>query len=457
VQLRAWQDEAISSALIKFQNPYSHFLCLATPGAGKTVMAAELARQLLDSGRVDLVVCVSPSTIIAHDFRLTLESITKRKFCGGLGASGQSITYQSMIHLDSNFWSLFEHYRVFAIFDEIHHCAGQDQVNANAWGRNVFKHIQNKAFYTLALTGTPWRSDTIPITLCRYTSDDSMVQVDFKYNLKRAIKENVCRVPVICAIDNELIYVTNKKEAKSYESFEALLADGECTYSNLIQHESIIKYMLTMAVTQLNREREMFPDAGGLIVASSTAHAKHIQKLMISLGESSVLVSYQEQDPTETIARFKKTNQRWIISIGMISEGTNIPRLRVCCYLSQTTTELYFRQVLGRILRVHSSDNETGYFFMLAHPSLVEYARRVAEEVPHIAVFNYDNSKRQRIIHDVGSSSLEIEYEQPSEDLYLNSSLSLLKKAGTQECNLDDWSVTKIGSFGRFYQQIYQL
>ena len=412
---------------------------------------------MLDSGRVDLVICLSPSTIIAHDFRLTLESITKRKFCGGIGASGQSITYQSMIHLDSNFWSLFEQYRVFAIFDEIHHCAGQDQINANAWGLNVFKHIQNKAFYTLALTGTPWRSDTIPITLCRYAMDNNTVQVEFKYDLKRAIKEKVCRMPVICAIDNELIYVTSEKETKNYESFEALLADGKCTDSDLIQHESIIKYILTMAATRLNNEREVFPDAGGLILASSTAHAKHIQKLMMSLGEISVLVSYQEQDPTETIARFKKMNQKWIISIGMISEGTNIPRLRICCYLSQTTTELYFRQVLGRILRVHSSDNETGFFFMLAHPSLVTYALRVAEEVPHRAVFKCEKLKTQSCIHDEGSTSLEIKYEKPSDDLYLKSSLSMLKKANSLECDLDDWSVTKIGSFGRVYQQIYQL
>ena len=35
----------------------------------------------------------------------------------------------------------------------------------------------------------------------------------------------------------------------------------------------------------------------------------------------------------------------------MISEGTDIPRLRVCCHLSRIRTELRYRQVLGRILR----------------------------------------------------------------------------------------------------------
>ena len=32
----------------------------------------------------------------------------------------------------------------------------------------------------------------------------------------------------------------------------------------------------------------------------------------------------------------------------MISEGTDIPRLQLCCYLSRIRTELHYRQVLGR-------------------------------------------------------------------------------------------------------------
>ena len=38
--LRAWQQAAINAALTKYRSPFTHFLCLATPGAGKTVMAS---------------------------------------------------------------------------------------------------------------------------------------------------------------------------------------------------------------------------------------------------------------------------------------------------------------------------------------------------------------------------------------------------------------------------------
>ena len=70
----------------------------------------------------------------------------------------------------------------------------------------------------------------------------------------------------------------------------------------------------------------------------------------------------------------------------MISEGTDIPRLQVCCHLSRVKTELYFRQVLGRILRVNKAINQEAWLYTFAEPKLVEFANRIAEEIPDIPV-----------------------------------------------------------------------
>ncbi|HCP01716.1 MAG TPA: diguanylate cyclase, partial [Rhodospirillaceae bacterium] len=50
----------------------------------------------------------------------------------------------------------------------------------------------------------------------------------------------------------------------------------------------------------------------------------------------------------------------------MISEGTDIPRLQVCCYLSRIRTELHYRQVLGRVLRRTGEPDNQAWLFMLA-------------------------------------------------------------------------------------------
>ncbi|MCO7025381.1 diguanylate cyclase, partial [Vibrio paracholerae] len=47
--LRKWQHDCATQALNKYLSGRSHFFCQATPGAGKTVFAAEVAKRLLES------------------------------------------------------------------------------------------------------------------------------------------------------------------------------------------------------------------------------------------------------------------------------------------------------------------------------------------------------------------------------------------------------------------------
>ncbi len=66
----------------------------------------------------------------------------------------------------------------------------------------------------------------------------------------------------------------------------------------------------------------------------------------------------------------------------MISEGTDIPRLQVCCHMSSVKTELYFRQVLGRILRVNNSSNQQAWLLTFAEENLVGFAERIEQDLP---------------------------------------------------------------------------
>ena len=457
MRLRNWQQRAIETALQKFESPFTHFLCLATPGAGKTVMAAALADILLKEDKVDLVLCFSPSTVVANDFKIELEGITNKRFCGGLGATGSSLTYQSMRHLDDAFWQLMISYRVFVIFDEIHHCAGREIERANSWGAEILKHIQGKAYYTIALTGTPWRSDTIPIVLANYLGDNNQIHVDYRYDLKQAISDGVCRFPHLTLLDNELISVIEDGEKANFKSIRDFLEHSSLNYFELIDHDEVVRQILKRGITQLTRERAQVYNAGGLIVAASVSHAKKIQSLLKELGESSELVTYQENDPEHLIKQFKRSTQKWIISIGMISEGTNIPRLRVCCYLSLVTTELYFRQVLGRILRAQSAEKEIGYFITPAHPRLIEFASRVSEEVPHYALLQpsvtNETNKQEFPSKDTLAEISVIEITKPQ----LSTKASFEEVEGSFEGNLPSWYGSTIDSFGRFHQKVLML
>lgn len=70
-----------------------------------------------------------------------------------------------------------------------------------------------------------------------------------------------------------------------------------------------------------------------------------------NIDEKCRAVTNRTPNAQSVIDEFRRGAGHWIVAVGMISEGTDIPRLRVRCYYSRIRTQLHYRQVLGRILR----------------------------------------------------------------------------------------------------------
>ncbi len=375
-------------------------------------MAALLTKKLFEAGMIDMVMCFSPAIVVAEDFQRELEVQTDKRLNGRLGADGCSLTYQAMSSLDASFWEILENYRVFVIFDEIHHCAATEEGRSNSWGETIYRYIRGKSAYSLALTGTPWRSDNIPIVLADYCRESGKVHCDYRYGLGQAVADGVCREPRINAVDNSQIWVTEGTETHCYHSFKELLLQSDCcSYQDLLDNDALITEVLRRATRKLDSLRKRAPNAGGLIVATSVSHARKIAHLLhTELNETAEIATYAEDSPLATIRQFRNSTSKWIISVGMISEGTNLPRLQICCYLTRVKTELYFRQVLGRILRATGQEGERGYLFMPAEPTLIEYALRVSEDIPDSNILSFESIESATDVF-VGSSSSSDEQE----------------------------------------------
>lgn len=384
MKLRDWQHECVKLAISTYAVKQAHFLCLATPGAGKTVMASELAAQLFETRQIDFVLCFAPSISVVSGFITTFERRLNKRMDGKIGAAGGAYTYQAMLHLGNDFWQLLKHYRVLVVFDEIHHCSGQELDTANAWGEAILLQIHDKAEFSLAMTGTPWRSDDAPIVMARYLDPDARLHCDYVYGLKNAVIDDVCRKPVVTLIDASSVKVAGE----TFKSIATALNASELEYSAILHEPTAMTYALELGVNQLKQCRKSMPNAAGLIVASSIAHAKQLKKILCEqLSQSAVIVTYKEYEPHSIIDSFKTASTQWIVSVGMVSEGTDIPRLQVCCHLSTVRTELYFRQILGRVLRkISGVDNEFGYLITFAEDSLITYADRILQEVPEAEI-----------------------------------------------------------------------
>ncbi|KEX94970.1 diguanylate cyclase [Pseudomonas putida] len=383
--LRDWQFSCINMALEHF-TVTPHFFCQATPGAGKTYMAAKLASRLLEEDRIDLVLCFAPSCQVVEGFRSTFASVLGRRLDGQMGAVGAALTYQAMEYRDEGFWQLLDDYRVFVIFDEIHHCAGHDPLISNAWGQQILYRVQDRAAFTLALSGTPWRSDDRAIALARYSTPEGHLVCDYRYGLMDAIADGVCRSPRIVLLDNQRVKLTDglapDSTVRTFPSIAKLLGESPVTYEELLRHDEVIDQLLDLGCTKLNELRQIKPDAAGLVVATDIEHAQQIAEALSARGEVCRIVTNKIPDAQQVIATFRQSNCRWIVAVGMISEGTDIPRLQVCCYLSRIRTELHYRQVLGRVLRRIGESDDQAWLFMLAEPTLQGSAERIADDLP---------------------------------------------------------------------------
>jgi hypothetical protein len=146
-------------------------------------------------------------------------------------------------------------------------------------------------------------------------------------------------------------------------------------------------------------------DAAGLVVCVDCGHADAIAQLMSDrVTEMRPVVACSRQldindaDPANAIRRFRRSHDPWIVAVNMVSEGVDIPRLRVVVYLTNRLTVLAFRQIVGRVVRtdpVNASDY--GRVYIPADRHLVDMARQVTSQVrvlPPAIVIELDDPGR---------------------------------------------------------------
>jgi hypothetical protein len=92
------------------------------------------------------------------------------------------------------------------------------------------------------------------------------------------------------------------------------------------------------------------------------------------------------EDPTASrkIADFSVGTSPWIVAVRMVSEGVDIPRLRVGVYATNTVTELFFRQAVGRLVRwTGGPGRQAAYMLIPDDKRLRTFSAGIAEQRRH--------------------------------------------------------------------------
>ncbi len=143
--------------------------------------------------------------------------------------------------------------------------------------------------------------------------------------------------------------------------------------------------VLDQAHDRLVELRKVHPAAGGLVIAMDQAHAQAIAELLRRRHRVEAVVAVSDDpDASAKIARFAAGEQPWIIAVRMVSEGVDIPRLRIAVFATTTTTELFFRQAVGRVVRwTRGVPRQKAYFFLPDDARLRHFATHLSEQRRH--------------------------------------------------------------------------
>ena len=147
-----------------------------------------------------------------------------------------------------------------------------------------------------------------------------------------------------------------------------------------------IEHVLRDADKELSALRAgTHPDAGGLVMAIDKEHAERLaDRLARVAGERPEIVTSDAPDASDRIQRFAAGSGRWLVSVLMVSEGVDIPRLRVGVYATSARTELFFRQVVGRFIRrTPAPKQQMSHLFLPSDPTLKRLATQIEEERNH--------------------------------------------------------------------------
>ena len=146
-----------------------------------------------------------------------------------------------------------------------------------------------------------------------------------------------------------------------------------------------LPHVLRQAHEQLLAIRARQPDAAGLVIATDQDHAKGIVRLLRErLGVRAVVATSDDPEASSHISRFVASTDPWIVAVRMVSEGVDIPRLRVGVFATTTTTELFFRQAVGRLVRwTRGVRGQKAFLFIPDEPRLRARAFSIAEQRRH--------------------------------------------------------------------------
>ena len=386
-RLRAWQQAALEAYMSREPRD---FLAVATPGAGKTTFALRIATELLDRHVVNTITIVAPTEHLKTQWAEAAHRVGIRidpNYSGAAGGTsrdyqGIAVTYAGVAAHPMLHRRRVEGRRTLVILDEIHHAG-----DSKSWGEAAYEAFEPAA-RRLALTGTPFRSDTNPIPFVTYAPDHEGIRrsaADFTYGYGSALADGVVRPVVFMSYAGRMRWRTKAGDEIAMQLNEPMTQDAvkQAWRTALDPAGDWMPQVLRAADRRLREVRRGIPDAGGLVIATDQGAARAYADILKDItGQRPTVVVSDDPTASARITEFSESDDRWMVAVRMVSEGVDVPRLAVGVYATGISTPLFFAQAVGRFVRARRR-GETASVFLPSIPTLLEFANELEKERDH--------------------------------------------------------------------------
>ena len=412
-RMRPWQEkfvERVDTRLNQLNLGLTDkrtFFGVAPVGTGKTLAAVAACERVMHyfKDKPALFVPVCPSRQIVGGWTRSFERMPREdQLHRVLDTTPAGIpsdvgtyvsTYQGLDSTRELLEPMWARRTIIPIFDEVHH--GEEE---RAWG--LMAQVFDRSPFWLMLTATPFRtSGRIPGV--EY-DDEGLARADYTLNREDALDEGYIRHLRFQTYSAAGQLIT--LEGGGEKSRVSLVLDGrdekedDNALWNVIRDREYIEMVCGQAQRTLGAKDDRWRKLGGpsssqptcLIVCDDAAHAREVKKILERVtGEKATLVLNDIDGSHETIDQFRdrkgsERSNRYLISVGMVSEGCDIPHLSVGIYLSTNRTYISLDQATGRLVRMMGFENNAGpherYYgtwIMPAHAKMIRFSEEMLD------------------------------------------------------------------------------
>ncbi|MDX1678986.1 DEAD/DEAH box helicase, partial [Arsukibacterium sp.] len=343
MQLRDYQQQAVTAAVAHFKQSNQSAVMVLPTGSGKSLVLAELAR--LARGRV-LILTHVKELVAQNAEKVALLSTSGSIFAAGLKQKDSSAktviaSVQSAARNLAQFSGAFS----LLIIDECHRVS----LTEDSQYQQLLSHLRqhNRHLKVLGLTATPYRLGTGWIYQSHYhgrvgsTAHASFERCIFELPLRPLIKQGYLARPVL--LDG----------LSAQYDFSRLQALSGMDYSEQ-QIESVLGKMGRATQLIVNQLCQLAASKQGIIIFAATVrHAEEILGLLKTNGQQTALITATTPDTErdQLIAAFKAKRLKFLVNVAVLTTGFDAPHVDLIAIMRPTASVSLFQQMVGRGLR----------------------------------------------------------------------------------------------------------